>query len=112
MDFKGELVLHSNLKLKSPAMAGFSTLFQKLFRRRGWHIRVKNITVEFNFRKTGTGTDEKCSVDTVDDRGNRIIFSMLRENGSWKLSSTLLPKWICQYEEQLNEAIEDEISHQ
>ena len=67
---------------------------------------------EFNFRKTGTGSEEKCSVDTVDDRGNRIIFSMLREGGSWKLSSTLLPKWICQYEVQLNDAIEDEISHQ
>ena len=67
---------------------------------------------EFNFRKTGTGNEEKCSVDTVDDRGNRIIFSMLREGGSWKLSSTLLPKWICQYEVQLNDAIEDEISHQ
>ena len=67
---------------------------------------------EFNFRKTGTGSDEKCSVDTVDDRGNRIIFSMFKEGGSWKLSSTLLPKWICQYEVQLNDAIEEEISQQ
>lgn len=75
-------------------------------------IKTEGRLREFNFRKTGTGTDEKCSVDTVDDRGNRIIFAMLRENGTWKLSSTLLPKWICQYEEQLNEAIEDEISHQ
>lgn len=75
-------------------------------------IKTEGRLREFNFRKTGTGSDEKCSVDTVDDRGNRIIFAMLRENGTWKLSSTLLPKWICQYEEQLNEAIEDEISHQ
>jgi len=66
---------------------------------------------EFNFRKTGSGNEERCSVDTVDDRGNRIIFAMFREGGAWKLSSTLLPKWICQYEEQLNEAIEDESSH-
>ncbi|HET9433790.1 MAG TPA: hypothetical protein VFO37_08550 [Chitinophagaceae bacterium] len=75
-------------------------------------IKTEGRLREFNFRKTGTGNEEKCSVDTVDDRGNRIIFAMLRENGTWKLSSTLLPKWICQYEEQLNEAIEDEISHQ
>ena len=75
-------------------------------------IKTEGRLREFNFRKTGTGNDEKCSVDTVDDRGNRIIFAMLKENGAWKLSSTLLPKWICQYEEQLNEAIEDEISHQ
>jgi hypothetical protein len=75
-------------------------------------IKTEGRLREFNFRKTGTGNEEKCSVDTVDDRGNRIIFTMLKENGAWKLSSTLLPKWICQYEEQLNEAIEDEMSHQ
>ena len=75
-------------------------------------IKTEGRLREFNFRKTGTGSDEKCSVDTVDDRGNRIIFSMLREAGAWKLNSALLPKWICQYEEQLHAAIEDEISHQ
>ena len=75
-------------------------------------IKAEGRLREFNFRKTGTGSEEKCSVDTVDDRGNRIIFSMFREGGSWKLNSTLLPKWICQYEVQLNDAIEDEISHQ
>ena len=74
-------------------------------------IKAEGRLREFNFRKTGSGNEERCSVDTVDDRGNRIIFAMFREGGVWKLSSTLLPKWICQYEEQLNEAIEDESSH-
>ena len=74
-------------------------------------IKAEGRLREFNFRKTGSGNEERCSVDTVDDRGNRIIFAMFREGGVWKLSSTLLPKWICQYEEQLNEAIEDETSH-
>jgi len=74
-------------------------------------IKAEGRLREFNFRKTGTGIDEKCSVDTVDDRGNRIIFTMLKEGGSWKLGSTLLPKWIIQYEVQLSDAIEDEISH-
>jgi len=75
-------------------------------------IKAEGRLREFNFRKTGTGNEEKCSVDTVDDRGNRIIFSMFKEGGAWKLSSTLLPKWICQYEVQLNDAIENEISQQ
>ena len=75
-------------------------------------IKAEGRLREFNFRKTGTGNEEKCSVDTVDDRGNRIIFSMFKEGGAWKLSSTLLPKWICQYEVQLNDAIEEEISQQ
>ena len=74
-------------------------------------IKAEGRLREFNFRKTGAGNEERCSVDTVDDRGNRIIFAMFRESGTWKLSSTLLPKWICQYEDQLNEAIEDESSH-
>ncbi|HEX6846801.1 MAG TPA: hypothetical protein VF144_07475 [Chitinophagaceae bacterium] len=75
-------------------------------------IKAEGRLREFNFRKTGTGPEEKCSVDTVDDRGNRIIFSMFKEGGAWKLSSTLLPKWICQYEVQLNDAIEEEINQQ
>ena len=75
-------------------------------------IKTEGRLREFNFRKTGVGSEEKCSVDTVDDRGNRIIFAMVRENGAWKLGSALLPKWIGQYEEQLNEAIEDEMTRQ
>jgi hypothetical protein len=75
-------------------------------------IKAEGRLREFNFRKTGLGGDEKCSVDTVDDRGNRIIFSMLRENGTWKLGSALLPKWITQYEGNLHEAIEEEVAGQ
>ncbi len=75
-------------------------------------VKAEGRLREFNFRKTGTGNEEKCSVDTVDDRGNRIIFTMFKEGGAWKLSSTLLPKWICEYEEQLNEAITDEMTRQ
>jgi len=66
---------------------------------------------EFNFRKLRGLDQETFTVDTVDDRGNRIIFAMSKEGGTWKLGSTLLPKWICQYEVQLSDAIEDEISH-
>ena len=55
-------------------------------------IKAEGRLREFNFRKTGTGNDEKCSVDTVDDRGNRIIFSMSKEGGTWKLGSTSTSK--------------------
>ena len=76
-------------------------------------IKAEGRLREFNFRKTGNNTgEERCSVDTVDDRGNRIIFSMLRENGIWKLGSALLPKWITQYEGDLHEAIEEELASQ
>jgi hypothetical protein len=64
---------------------------------------------EFNFRKSGA--EEKFSVDTVDDRGNRIMFTMIKENGSWRLGNILLPAWITDYEGLLHENIEEELSH-
>ena len=74
-------------------------------------IKTEGRLREFNFRKSGTTREEeRYTVDTVDDRGNRIIFSMLRENETWKLSSTLLPNWITRYESSLNEAIDAEMS--
>ena len=75
-------------------------------------IKAEGRLREFNFRKTGTGIEEKCSVDTVDDRGNRIIFSMQKENETWKIGSTLLPKWISNYEDDLHKAIEEELNNQ
>ena len=75
-------------------------------------IKAEGRLREFNFRKTGTGIEERCSVDTVDDRGNRIIFSMLKENESWKIGSSLLPKWILNYEDDLHKAIEEELNNQ
>jgi len=75
-------------------------------------IKAEGRLREFNFRKTGTPGEERCTVDTVDDRGNRIIFSMLMESGTWKLGSPLLPKWITQYEENLHNVIEEETGSQ
>ena len=75
-------------------------------------IKAEGRLREFNFRKTGTGIEERCSVDTVDDRGNRIIFSMLKENETWKIGSSLLPKWILNYEDDLQKAIEEELNNQ
>lgn len=74
-------------------------------------IKAEGRLREFNFRKTGASGEERCSVDTVDDRGNRIIFTMTRENGSWKIGSALLPKWITQYETDLNDAIDNEVAN-
>ncbi len=64
---------------------------------------------EFNFRKSGA--EEKFSVDTVDDRGNRIMFTMTKADGYWRLGNTLLPAWITDYEGLLHENIEEELSH-
>jgi hypothetical protein len=73
-------------------------------------IKVDGRLKEFNFRKLMNQGDERCSVDTVDERGNRIIFSVSKENGSWKLASALIPGWIVDYEKQLHDAIEEELA--
>lgn len=64
---------------------------------------------EFNFRKMKRNEDSIFSVDTVDDRGNRIIFFMQKENGTWTLQSQSLPAWIIENEQMLGNEIETEL---
>jgi len=64
---------------------------------------------EFNFRKLKGADQELFSIDVVDDRGNRIIFQVRKENGGWKLIEQQLPKWIIEHEQTLNDIIEEEL---
>jgi hypothetical protein len=63
---------------------------------------------EFNFRKL-PGEAEVFHVDVNDDRGNRIMFNMRFENGSWKIAEHIVPKWITDAENKLGAAIEEEL---
>ncbi len=67
---------------------------------------------EFNFRKLrGQDNQELFTVDTVDDRGNRILFRMQKnDNSQWTIIPQMLPSWIPENEEKLREAIEDELA--
>lgn len=71
-------------------------------------VKAEGRLREFNFRKMG-GPDEKFSVDTVDLRGNRIMFFMKKENEDWKINTSLLPAWVMQSEPSLNEMIKEEL---
>ena len=66
---------------------------------------------EFNFRKHKQFDEDIFSVDTVDDRGNRILFHMRnRDNSPWTIDPDQpLPAWIVENEEQLREQIGDEL---
>ncbi len=67
---------------------------------------------EFNFRKLKTEGDELFNVDTVDDRGNRILFRMQKKDGSWKLfSEQALPVWITENESKLGSEIDEGIAY-
>lgn len=67
---------------------------------------------EFNFRKMRQLEEEVFSVDTVDDRGNRILFYMRRGNHSaWTISEQVLPlpAWVTENESKLTAEIEEEL---
>jgi len=65
---------------------------------------------EFNFRKLRQHEDDVFSVDTGDDRGNRILFYMTKgDNGNWAIvKNQPLPAWITENEDKFREQIGDE----
>jgi hypothetical protein len=64
---------------------------------------------EFNFRRFSQGGESLFSVDVVDDRGNRIIFRMKKEDGVWKIIPGPWPSWVMGSEHNLNDLIEEEL---
>ena len=73
-------------------------------------VKAEGRLREFNFRKfQGENSEMLFSVDVVDDRGNRIIFRMKKENERWKILPDRLPAWILSNENNLNSLIEEEL---
>ncbi len=72
-------------------------------------IKVNGRLREFNFRKVGGISGGHFHVDVPDDRGNRIIFKMHKEDSQWKIMDEYIPNWIAVLENQFNEVIEGEI---
>ena len=67
---------------------------------------------EFNFRKLRGQDMETFTVDTVDDRGNRILLRMQKNSSNhWSILQQMLPKWIPENEDKLHEAIENELQN-
>lgn len=70
--------------------------------------KVDGYLKEFNFRKSNTRPDGRCSVDTIDARGNRIMFFLEKAESGWKiLPQKELPQWITAQEVHLQQAIEE-----
>lgn len=65
---------------------------------------------EFNFRKLGNVEQDTFTVDTPDDRGNRILLRMQKSAGNqWTILPQILPKWIPEVSDQLQQSIEEEL---
>ncbi|MBK5273225.1 MAG: hypothetical protein JJE22_19660 [Bacteroidia bacterium] len=75
-------------------------------------VRADGRLREFNFRKyTGDEGQLLFSVDVVDDRGNRIIFKMKKDDGGWRIVPVPapLPQWVLSNETTFHDLIEEEL---
>ena len=72
-------------------------------------VKTEGRLREFNFRKSNPNGKVLFFVDVTDDRSNRIIFQMIKDNDSWKIQPQLLPDWIIKNENKFHELIEDEL---
>jgi hypothetical protein len=70
-------------------------------------IKINGQLKEFNFRKP-TPEGKIYNVDVGDERGNRHIWAMEPDNGTWKIKSGLLPTWIVDSESLLDHVIQEE----
>ncbi len=65
---------------------------------------------EFNFRRYNSGAHPGIfSVNVVDNRDNRILFEMQKEDTEWKIIKQQLPPWILENERNFHESIEEEL---
>lgn len=65
---------------------------------------------EFNFRKINSKNEGRFTVDVVDDRGNRIIFNLKKEESGWKMmQGEEVPEWVSSNVAIFNDLIEEEL---
>lgn len=65
---------------------------------------------EFNFRRYNSANQPAIfSVNVVDNRDNRIIFEMQKEDNTWKIIKQQLPAWISENEMNFHDSIEEEL---
>jgi hypothetical protein len=73
-------------------------------------VKTSDRLREFNFRMLPGTSNSLFHVDVPDDRGNRIMFKMHKEeNNQWKIVEQQLPDWINENEKSLNDLIKEEI---
>ena len=73
-------------------------------------VKAEGRLREFNFRKLGGINEGFFTVDVVDDRGNRIMFRMQKEDNHWKIVEQPLPSWILSSENEFHTLIEESLT--
>lgn len=72
-------------------------------------IKAEGRLREFNFRKLGGLQEGLFSVDVADERGNRLLFKMQKDDYGWKIVEeiTELPDWVHTSSQTLHDKIEE-----
>src|SRR5882757_4832154 len=73
-------------------------------------VKAEGRLREFNFRKSNGLQEGLFTVDVSDDRGNRIVLKMEKEDGQWKIIKQQLPAWIWENEAVFHTLIEEELA--
>jgi hypothetical protein len=71
-------------------------------------VKISDRLREFNFRRVPDATEQLFHVDVSDDRGNRIVFRLRKNQAHWQIVEQSLPQWIYSTEKILTEVITEE----
>jgi hypothetical protein len=71
-------------------------------------VRTADRLREFNFRRFAHADEYLFHVDVADDRGNRIIFRMRKQDANWYITESTVPNWIQVLEKTLSNLIVEE----
>jgi hypothetical protein len=71
--------------------------------------KVDGYLKEFNFRKSNATQKGRASIDTIDERGNRIMFYIEKADTGWTILNRELPSWVLEREQDIDEAMQQEL---
>ncbi|MFI5155192.1 MAG: hypothetical protein ACHQEM_03360 [Chitinophagales bacterium] len=66
---------------------------------------------EFNFRRVNGLHEATFTIDVSDDRGNRIMIRVQKNEGQWKIEDPQVPFWIREVEQNFHDIIEEELRY-
>ena len=57
-------------------------------------VKIADRLREFNFRRVPDATEQLFHVDVSDDRGNRIVFRLRKNQTHWQIVEQSFPQWV------------------
>jgi hypothetical protein len=71
-------------------------------------VKIADRLREFNFRRVPDANEQLFHVDVSDDRGNRIMFRLRKQDTRWQIVEQQLPQWVYTTDKILSDVIAEE----